>query len=353
MNIGYEGRIEIIDDLSSEKSSAWYKYVSIAENSSIYHQYAWLDLIARVFGHGSYYMCAMNAAGQIIAVLPLIHMKSRFFGNFLVSIPYFDYGGSIALNLDDNKNLHSRAIEIARSVSATHIEFRDIDSNLYPGLGIRVDKVSKRLQLPSNSDQLWPSFNSKLRFQIRRPQQENPAIRHGGKELIGDFYRVFSRNMRHLGTPVYSKVFFNSIFEYFQGHCYIVVIYYQNLSVAAGFLIGYKGMLEISWASSLKEFNKMNFIMLMYWEALKLSISNSCQIFDFGRSSVDSGTYRFKKQWGAKPVQLYWHYWLKDGGEVPMLHPSNPKYKLAIDMWQKLPLHIANYLGPMIVKNLP
>lgn len=343
----------IIDDIDPSDTVAWDVFVNNFKDSSIYHLSSWRYLIKTVFGHDSYYLCKKNDLGHITAVLPLIHLKSPLFGNFLVSMPYFNYGGCLADEVSDRVLMHERAIEIAKNISASHIEFRDVGNIGVLDMPERIDKVSMRLELPDGVDKLWSALGSKLRSQIKRPLRENPVVKTGGVDLLNDFYKVFSRNMRDLGTPVYSKEFFRKILEAFEEHCHLVVVFKDNSPVAAGFLIGYKGMMEIPWASSLREFNKYGFNMLMYWESLKLSIEQSYQVFDFGRSSKGSGTYRFKKQWGAYPVQMNWHYWKKDGGGIPMLNPSNPKYKLAINMWKKLPVPIANQIGPFIVKNLP
>jgi serine/alanine adding enzyme len=122
---------------------------------------------------------------------------------------------------------------------------------------------------------------------------------------------------------------------------------------AAAFLLQGPQRMEIPWASSLRTYNRIGVNMLLYWEALKFSIARGCRVFDFGRSSIGSGTYRFKQQWGAQPRQLYWHYWLRTGNQPPALNPDNPRFRLAIRMWQRLPLAIANRLGPPIVRNLP
>ena len=111
--------------------------------------------------------------------------------------------------------------------------------------------------------------------------------------------------------------------------------------------------MEIPWASSIREFNRLGVNMLLYWEALRLSIERGCRMFDFGRSTRDGGTYRFKAQWGAAPRPLHWHYWLRRDGELPGLTPSNPKYRLAIAAWQRLPVWVSRLVGPSIVKYLP
>lgn len=143
------------------------------------------------------------------------------------------------------------------------------------------------------------------------------------------------------------------ILENLPDSCFIVVVRHKGVPVSAAFLLGYRHCLEIPWASSLREANSIGVNMLLYWEVLKYAIESGYQQFDFGRSSVDGGTYRFKKQWGAKPRQLFWHYWLPDGGRMPQLTPNNPKYQLAIKAWQNLPLWAANWLGPKLIKNLP
>jgi FemAB-related protein (PEP-CTERM system-associated) len=348
-----EKHYKIVDNISPSRSSSWDEFVNNSEESSVYHLFSWQDLIQKSFGHNTYYLCLLDEEGEIAGVLPLIHLKSLLFGNFLVSVPYFNYGGCLAKNCTCRDMLINRAVELANELSASHIEFRDIGGESVIDMPTRNDKVSMRLKLPSDAEQLWSALGSKLRSQIKRPMRENPEVKIGGVELLDDFYKVFSQNMRDLGTPVYDRMFFKGILDTFKDRCTLVSVRKDNRPVAACFLIGYKGMMEIPWASSIKEFNKLGFNMLMYWAALKLSIENAYDTFDFGRSTKDSGTYRFKKQWGAEPVQLHWHYWLKDGGKVPMLNPSNPKYKLAINAWKKLPLPVANIIGPMLIKNLP
>ena len=93
--------------------------------------------------------------------------------------------------------------------------------------------------------------------------------------------------------------------------------------------------------------------MYMYRQILSTAIAQKYRFFDFGRSSKDASTYKFKKQWGAIEHPLYWHYWLRDSDELPELNPNNPKYKFAIKMWQKLPVPVANAVGPALVRNLP
>ncbi len=160
--------------------------------------------------------------------------------------------------------------------------------------------------------------------------------------------------MRDLGTPVYPKKFFNNILKEFPETTWICTIYTKDEQpVASGVLVGFKEMLEIPWASSLRNYNNYSPNMLLYWGVLKFACEKGYKVFDFGRSTPNEGTYKFKEQWGAKPLQLYWHYWLKNGGHLPELNPKNPKYQIAIKIWQTLPVGLTRLIGPAIVKNIP
>lgn len=340
-------KIKLLD----KEDTAWDDYVDRSPNASIYHLSHWRHVIKNVFNHDAYYFYAINDEDEIVGVLPLIYLRSKIFGNSMISVPYFNYGGVIADNQAIKDKLISYTCEYLKKTSANHIEYRNLERiGNYPH---RLDKVSMVLELPTVTEQLWKDIGSKLRAQIKRPQRENVSVKIGKEELIGDFYVVYSENMRDLGTPVYAREFFTEIFKTYPDYCNIVIVYKGDVPAASGFLISYKKYLEIPWASSLRKYNSIGVNMMLYWEVLKFAIETKHSLFDFGRCTVNSGTYRFKKQWGAKPIQLYWAYCLKDDKNVPFLSPNNPKYKLAISIWKKLPLIIANYLGPKLIKHLP
>jgi FemAB-related protein (PEP-CTERM system-associated) len=330
---------------------AWNAYARQNPAASIYHRIEWRALIRRTFGHSGYYFLARNSNGNITGILPLIRLKSRLFGDFLVSMPYFNYGGAIADSPAVELRLMQAANEHAQRLGVRHVEYRDdIPRNGYP---VRAEKVNMILPLPDTQEILWQGFTSKLRSQVKRPRRENPRVHCGGIEYLEDFYSVFARNMRDLGTPVYGKRFFLNILDSFPEESRIIVIRLNNRPVAAGFLMDHGDMLEIPWASTVRDINRLSMNMLLYWEVLKLAIAEKHRYFDFGRSSMDSGTFHFKQQWGAQPKRLHWHYWLRDAEELPMLNPANPRYALMINLWKKLPLQVSKWLGPAIVKNLP
>ena len=339
--------------LAEEDRRHWDEYVVNSATSSGYHLSGWKDVIEDSFGHRTYYLFAEDSESRIKGVLPLVHMKSLLFGNFVVSLPYFNYGGVCADDDEISKSLLKAAVDIATDINADHIELRHTRpaSN---GLPAKTHKVSMRLTLPADPEELWLSFPSKLRSQIRRPAREEMYSRLGGEEELESFFDVFSTNMRDLGTPVYSRKFFSNILRKFPDKTRISTIYSKGGEpVASGFLFGFKETLEIPWASSLRCFSQYSPNMLLYWNVLKYACENNYRVFDFGRSTAGEGTYRFKEQWGAKPVQLYWNFWMKNVGPLPELNPKNPKYQTAIKIWQKLPIGLTRLIGPRVVKNIP
>lgn len=338
--------------LGPREGEPWDAYVGCSA-APVYHQSGWRDLIEREFGHRTHYLYATAAAGRWVGVLPLVHIRSRIFGSYLVSLPYFTYGGICAVAPEVESELAAAAAALAQRAGAAHVELRH-DRPLGLGWPCKTGKVSMRLELPADPGALWSAFPAKLRSQIRRPLREGMTARSGGVELLDGFYEVFSRNMRDLGTPVYAKSFFDAILRAFPRQARIVSVHERGgRAVAAGFLLGWRGSLEIPWASSLREFNSFGANMLLYWHALEQGCREGFRVFDFGRSTPGEGTFRFKQQWGALPLQLYWHYWLRQGVPMPELNPRNPKYRLAIAVWKRLPVGLTRLVGPGVVRNLP
>lgn len=342
-------KIATIEEIGATR---WDDYVDSHKQAGIYHLSTWNKMLSAVFNSNCHYLAAVDDSEDVCGVLPLVHFDSRFFGNFLVSMPYFNHGGVLTSNPEAESALIEKAIDLADKFDVSHVELREFS----PRSGIwkyKNEKVLMHLNLPADPDVLWKAIGAKRRSQIKRPEREGVSVKTGGVEMLHDFYAVFSRNMRDLGTPVYTKELFRTILEKYPDHAYIVVVYLGERPVAVAFLLGFRQVIEIPWASSIREFNRLGVNMKLYWEVLKLSIARGYQVFDFGRSTIDGPTYKFKKQWGAEPKQCYWNYWLAEGNDLPQLNPQNPKYKIAIEMWKKLPLPVANYFGPHIVKHFP
>ncbi len=343
----------VIRLLRNQDRDRWDEYVAKSSISTCYHLTGWKSVIERSFGHKTYYLLAEEPSNNIQGILPLIQLKSMLFGNFMVSLPYVNYGGICADSEEVSAQLLNEAIHIAAENDAEHIELRHTNE-VGHGLPIKTGKVAMRLTLPPDTNDLWSLFSSKLRSQIRKPTKEGMYARIGREDELDSFYNVFSINMRDLGTPVYSKDFFRNILKEFPERTWICTIYTKlGDPAASGLLVGFKEVLEIPWASSLRSHNRYSPNMLLYWSALSLACDKGYRVFDFGRSTSGEGTYKFKEQWGAKPAQLYWHYWMRNGESMPQLNPKNPKYRFAIKVWQQLPVGLTKLIGPGIVKNLP
>jgi serine/alanine adding enzyme len=335
-----------------EDSDKICEFIRRMDTSSLYHDYVWMGVIEEIFRQRCYYLVCENAQNRISGVLPLVQLKSLLFGNYMVSVPYFNYGGVCAEDRETMDALIEAGIGIAERVGARHIEFRQQDP-IEIAMPSKTRKVSMRLALPDDPVQLWNSFPSKLRSQIRGTEKKGLTATIGKMEELDSFYNVFSINMRDLGTPVYPKRFFGRILEKFRENAWICTVYRGNAPLASGFLLCGKNGMEIPWASSIRKFNSLSPNMLLYWKCLEFATRCGYTAFDFGRSTAGESTYRFKEQWGAKPVQLNWYYWLKNRNAIPEISPANPKYELAIKVWKKLPLPLTRLLGPCIVKNLP
>ncbi|MCK9529705.1 MAG: FemAB family PEP-CTERM system-associated protein [Gammaproteobacteria bacterium] len=319
---------------------------------SIYHLNGWRRLAAVLFGHEAFCLMARKETGELTGILPLVRLKSRLFGNYMVSMPYVNYGGALADDPRVEETLMCAAAELAGLKGCSHVEFRDTFPR-GPEWALRTDKVAMVLALPETGRALWSAIGGKCRAQVRRPMREGADVLHGGRELLTEFYAVFARNMRDLGTPVYPRRFFAQVMDMMGEAASISVVRLGGRPVAAALLLRDRLRMEVPWASSLRASNALGTNMLLYWSLLERAVEAGCTEFDFGRSSVGSGTWRFKKQWGAEERQLYWHYWLAPGQSVPALNPANPRYGLAVAFWKRLPLPFANLLGPHIVKSLP
>jgi len=282
--------------------------------------------------------------------MPLVTMSSHIFGRFAVSMPYLNYGGPLSDSPAIDQALIDKAIEISRDSKSTHLELREFEQR--QNCTTKTHKVTMVLPLPDTAEALDKQLGSKLRSQLRKSSTDNIDIQFGREELLADFYQVFSRNMRDLGTPVYQREFFATVLRQFSDTSTLAVSYINRKPVAAGFLLRHRDTLEIPWASSLRKYNHLHVNLYMYHQILRYAVETNCQFFDFGRSSKNATTYRFKKQWGPTEIPLYWNYY--NFSEKPIdLSPDNPGFSLAIQAWQKLPLPLANFLGPHLIKYFP
>ena len=331
--------------------SDWTEFVSKSKTSLPSHNPFWVEIIEKTFGHNSYILCARTHGGKLIGGIPFTVISSPIFGRLAASMPYLNYGGVITEYHDVCTALMQSLYDVRQKLDLKQIEVRSI----YDGIGKdpSTKKASMLLCLPDSDDEYENTVGSKVRAQYKKAEEFHPTARIGKAELLDDFYQVFSRNMRDLGTPVYAKSWFKNILLTTALNAHIIVVYVNNKPVSCGFLVNHGDLMEIPWASTLKSANKYNTNMWMYRKILSFAIQNKCKYFDFGRSTIDAGTYKFKKQWGAEPCQHYWYSILASDTPKSEINPDNPKLKIFISLWKRLPVWAANIIGPHIIKNIP
>jgi serine/alanine adding enzyme len=209
------------------------------------------------------------------------------------------------------------------------------------------------LDLSPGIEALWTGLPAKTRNQVRKAQKSGLRVVSGGGELLDEFYTVFVENMRDLGSPVHHKLFFTRIFEQFGEQVRLFVVRDEQHPVGGLVCFFFRDTVTVPWASSLRRYISKCPNNILYWEALQYACMRNYLRFDFGRSSVDSGTYAFKKQWGAKPVQVYWQLLSRSPGRKNLAFSANEsKYKMAVEAWKRLPIPVSRVLGPAIRKYL-
>jgi FemAB-related protein (PEP-CTERM system-associated) len=339
--------------VADQPAADWDSFVSAQPEASLYHRSGWSGLTAEAFGHKPAFLQARGPAGDLLGVLPIVRQKSLLFGTFATSVPFFNYGGALAVSETVSVELMESARTLAQEWGCSYLELRDVRAHPCDWT-VRTDKVTMILDLPPTFEELSKQLGSKLRSQVKRADREGAQTVIGGIEHLEDFYDVFCRNMRDLGTPVYPRRFFETILRRFPSESMILCVKRAGVPMAAAFLLVDRGKAEIPWASCREDAKPLGFNMKLYWEVLSAVMARGCSRFDFGRSTADSGTFRFKRQWGAQPVQLHWHRWERQ----PRLQSGaasgdSGAMRRASALWQRLPLRVANFLGPIISPSLP
>lgn len=312
----------------------------------------WLPVLRDALGYDVFALEAVDAGGTC-GYLPLAHVKSLLFGRFLVSLPFLSSNGVTADSDAAESALVERAAALAADLGVRYLELRHerpIDHPLLPDAV--TNKVHMRLALPPTTDALWKGLDAKVRNQVRKGEKSGLSVTWGGAELLAEFHAVIAQNMRDLGSPVYGKSLFAAVLRAFPGDAELCVVRSGAVPVAAALLLHGPGVTEVPTASSLREFNGTCANMLMYRHLLDRAVGRGQEVFDFGRSTADGPTARFKKQWGAEPHPATWQYHVRRG-RLGEMRPDHPRYARLINIWKRLPLGLTRVLGPRIVRGIP
>jgi len=335
-------------DAANEKM--WDDFVYNSPDASYCHLSGWRHVIERAYGHRTYYLWA-HENGETKGVLPLILMQSRLFGKNLVSVPFLDEGGICTRDEKAKIALYQKSIRLYEDLKADSMDMRHRRPSgiVLPRHGF---KVTLTLTLADDPDLIWKSFHPTIRNRTRKALMSGVTAVWNGIEGLGDFYDVFSTNMRDLGSPVHSREFFAAVLEEFPNTAKLLLVRHGGQTIGAALVLLFRDTLLIPWPSSKREYFSLCPNNLLYWEAIRWGCEEGYRVLDFGRSSPGTGTYRFKKQWGAKEEPLHWQCVTRRAQLAPTLSPVNPRYRLAVGAWKHLPITVANRLGPLLRKQI-
>ncbi len=351
-----EGAIRTDGEVSVEPAppdaaATWNEFVSRRPDSHYGHRYEWRSVVEGAYKRSCKFLLARRNA-EVVGVLPLVWMPGRISGNRLVSLPYLDLGGALAADRDAQAALNAAAIELAQQLGARSVELRE--SAQPESAGTESDRFRFLLALPDSSDALWQAVGQKVRNQVRKARKSELSTVRAEAASLPEFYNVFSRNMRDLGSPVHSRRFLAAILDRFGDDAHLYLTRDRDGRTVAGAIgLRHQDTLTVPWASALRAARPMCPNHSLYWEILEQAIAAGLERFDFGRSSVGTGTYRFKKQWGATPVPLTWQQLDGSGSHPEAPAPAGPGGLLAVDVWRRLPMFLANRIGPLVRGRLP
>ena len=332
----------------------WDTYVLHHPDSSSYHLFAWKYAVEESYGHSCHYLYGENQ-GQLVGVLPLIHLKFLGVVDELVALPYCDVGNCLCDSETVQDALLQEAFRLRNTLNIRGMSLRGplketaLKNTLLQS--VPSEKVRMLLNLPSSSAELFAGFKSKLRSQIHKAEKNRINFKWGTVEQLDDLYAVFSRNMHDLGSPVHAKRWFKGIMTHYSQRIKVGLVTFEEKTVGVGIILMGGRCVSIPWASTLRDYNSLGPNMLLYWKFLEFSADNGFEIFDFGRSTEHEGTYRFKRQWGAEPIPLVWHVPVRSNdNNADHFTKQSTARRMVETLWRKSPLAVANILGPCVRK---
>jgi FemAB-related protein (PEP-CTERM system-associated) len=330
-------------------AARWDRFVEGCPAATFFHMIGWRTIIERVFRHVTHYLVA-ERQGVIEGVLPLAEVRSRLFGHSLVSLPFAVYGGPAAASAEAERALIEAAVALAESLDVEHLELRNTRATC-------AGWPSQDLYVTFRKEMLHDEEANMLAI----PRKQRAMVRKGIKaglqgeldDSIDRFFALYANNMHRHGTPPFSRRYFAQLREVFGDRCEILTITTPGGRPVSGVLSFYfRDEVLPYYAGDTLEARDVAGNDFKYWELMRRACGRGIRVFDFGRSKRGTGSFDFKKNWGFEPVQLHYEYRLRKGGAIPQRNPLNPKYRAVVAMWRRLPLPVANALGPLLVRNL-
>ncbi len=340
----------IVRAARDDDGAAWDAFVHAEPGATFFHRLGWKRVLERSFGHRTHFLLA-EQGGRILGVLPLAEIKSRMFGHSLVSTPFCVYGGIVAVTDEARTALDRKAQELARELEVGHLEYRDRDAPAHQDWAGSELYVTFRKEIDPEVEKNMLAIPRKQRAMVRK------GIKNELSATVADdvdaFYAVFADNVHRHGTPTLPKRYFANLKAEFGEDCEIMLVYDKDGQVVSGVLSFYfRDEVLPYYAGDALAARGLAANDYKYWELMRRACERRVRIFDYGRSKVGTGPYDFKRNWGFEPQPLHYGYKLIRATAIPETNPNNPKYRLFIQAWRRLPLPLANFLGPFIVRNL-
>ncbi|MCC6531322.1 MAG: FemAB family PEP-CTERM system-associated protein [Burkholderiales bacterium] len=334
--------------LQAADRARWDEFVLQCPGATFFHRVGWQHVIERAFGHRTHYLLA-ECDGAIEGVLPLAEVKSFLFGHSLASLPFCVYGGVAARTQRARAALDAAAVRLAESLQVGHLEYRDIERR-HPDWATKDLYVTFRKALDPDPERNLAAIPRKQRAMVRK------GIKAGlGAHVDSDtsrFFAAYSDSVHRLGTPVFARRYFDILLDVFGRDVEILTVTLQDETVASVLSFYFRDEVLPYYGGGTRLARDVAGNDFMYWEVMRRACERGVRIFDYGRSKRGTGSFDFKKNWGFEPQPLNYAYRLVRSDAVPEHNPLNPKYRLFISMWQRLPLSLANLIGPYVVKNI-
>lgn len=330
-------------------AAAWDRFVQACPQATFFHRSGWQRILREVFGHQPYFLF-VRSGEQITGVLPLAHVKSLLFGNALTSLPFAVYGGVAATDEDSALALEAEAQRLAQELGVQHLELRQLQREHadWPKQDLYV--TFRKALLPDEEANML-AIPRKQRAMVRK------GIKNGLVSELDDgvdaFFSLYADNVHRHGTPALPKRYFRALRQEFGADCEVL-----NVKAADGRLLSsvlsfyFRDEVLPYYAGDAQAARELAGNDFKYWELMRRSCARGIKLFDYGRSKQGTGSYAFKKNWGFEPQPLRYEYRLYKRDSVPQNNPSNAKYRMLIETWRRLPLAVANWLGPFVVRNL-
>jgi FemAB-related protein (PEP-CTERM system-associated) len=340
--------VKQLGDSASDKNR-WDAFVEACEEATFFHLAGWKAVVEGSYGHDCPYLVA-EQNGRIQGILPLVHIKSLIFGNAIISNAFCVRGGPVAITDAASLALDAEAVRLAEERGVDYLEFR-LNQRAHSGWLCKGD-------LYVNFARTMDPDPEKNMLAI--PRKQRAMVRKGVKGgLVGEiddgierFFRLYAESLRNLGTPVHSKRFFQSLRDVFGDQCEITTVVCDSGPVSAVLTFYFRDRVLPYYGGGSPRARDLAAFDFMYWDVMRRACEKGYRIFDYGRSKRGTGSFAFKKHWGFEPEPLHYEYKLIRQREAPNVNPLNPKYRTFIALWKRLPLPIANALGPYLAKQL-